>query len=175
MNFLPAPRVSLFSVWHLCWLLSFPGFTHAHLPSLRSSTVGELCNFKSRILPLSMPAPCNNPQFVFHKWNSKESFPPSSMYFKPYIPYLVLKYAQHFNSNKCFFESTNSGQLLWDFVWPSYLFYQDHAVRSAWAAIQGSAFFKTNKRPTRTKFKELLGQLSLKSQEIIRFYRTLCN
>lgn len=76
MNFLPAPGVPP-SLWHslhlTCWLLSFPAFTNIHLISLRTSTVGEICNFKSWILPFSVPAPCNSPLFVFHKCKCKTS------------------------------------------------------------------------------------------------------
>lgn len=43
------------SVWHSlhlsCWLLSFPASTCIHLISLRTSTEGEICNFKSRTPP----------------------------------------------------------------------------------------------------------------------------
>lgn len=56
VNFPPAHGVPLLlSVWHFlhlsCWLLSFPVFTCIHLIPLRTSTQGEICNFKSRNLP----------------------------------------------------------------------------------------------------------------------------
>lgn len=61
VNFLAAHGVPLLlSVWHSlhlsCWLLSFPVFTCIHLIPLRTSTQGEICNFKSRNLPFFLSA-----------------------------------------------------------------------------------------------------------------------
>lgn len=50
-----SPRGASPPLWHSlhlsCRLLSFPVFTCIHLIPLRTSTQGEICNFKSRNLP----------------------------------------------------------------------------------------------------------------------------
>lgn len=44
--------------------------------SLRTSTEGEICNFKAGSSPNSVPALYNSPQFVFHKWICFSLFTP---------------------------------------------------------------------------------------------------
>lgn len=79
-----SPQGASHSVWHslsFTLMLSFPAFTHIHPLSLRSSTVGEMCNFKSRILPLSFFAcTLQQPPNLFF---TSKGFPPS------WIAYLV--------------------------------------------------------------------------------------